>query len=219
MTGRQGKYALLLLLVVAMVNLPLVHSTLRHQQVLDDGEMTSAEVVGKRTYGSADDPHYWVSWVFDEDIDESVDGERRPWSAEVDKATYDAARPGSTIQVRVVPDEPSAHEVEGGVRSRAGLWSTLAADGVIVLVLVLLWSYRRRHQVRSVEAVTDVALARPGHGWEDLGDGTAWVTGEVTGLDADAVELDVAGEQVHVVLGPHTCAVGHQQPARVRVRV
>jgi len=217
-TGRQAKYALLLLLVVTMVNLPLVHSTLRHQQVLDDGVTTSAEVVGKRTYGSAEDPHYWVSWVFDEDVDRSVDGQRRPWSAEVDEATYDAARQGSRIRVRVVPDEPSAHEVEGGVRSRAGLWSTLAADGAIVLVVALLWRYRRRHRVRTVDAVTDVAEARHGSGWEDLGDGTAWLTGAVTVVASDSVELDVAGEQVRVVLGPHACPVGHQQPARVRVR-
>lgn len=149
MTARQGKYALLLLLVVIMVNLPLVHSTLRHQQVVDDGVDTFAEVVGKRTYGSAEDPHYWVSWVFEEDLDESVDGERRPWSAEVEKATYDAAHRGSQVRVRVVPDEPSAHEVEGAVRSRAGLWSTLAADALIVLVAGLVWAYRRRR--RGVE--------------------------------------------------------------------
>lgn len=113
MTRRRGKYVLLLLLVVAMVNLPLVHSTLRHRQIENDGVTTTAEVVGKRTYGSPEDPHHWVSWVFDEDVDGAVDGERRPWSAEVDEATYDAATEGSRISVRVVPGEPSTHEVEG----------------------------------------------------------------------------------------------------------
>lgn len=149
MTRRQGKYVLLLLLVVALVNLPLVHSTLRHRQVDQEGVTTTAEVVAKRTFGSDDDPHYWVSWVFDEAIDEGVDGEQRPWSAEVDRATYAEARQGAQIDVRVVPGEPSAHEVSGAVRSRAGLWSTLAADGAIVLVAWLLWRYRRRHPLPS----------------------------------------------------------------------
>ena len=219
MSGRRrGKYVVLLLLVVAMVNLPLVHSTLRHRQIEQQGVTTTAEVVGKRTYGSAEDPHHWVSWVFDEDVEEGVDGQRRPWSAEVDEATYAAATEGSRIRVRVVPGEPSTHEVEGAVRSRAGLWSTLVADGLIVLVAALLWGYRRRHRVPVVEAVTDLALAKPGSRWEDLGDGTAWLTGEVVEKEPRAVELEVEGRRVRVVLGPHACPVGHQQPARVRVR-
>jgi hypothetical protein len=215
---RRGKYVLLLLLVVALVNLPLVHSTLRHQQIENEGVATTAEVVGKRTYGSEEDPHYWVSWVFDEDVDRGIGGQRRPWSGEVDKATYDAAADGSRIRVRVVPGKPSTHEVEGAVRSRAGLWSTLVADAIIALVAGLLWAYRRRHRVRTVEAVTDVVLARPGAGWEDLGDGTSWLTGEVVVKEDGAVELEVEDQPVRVVLGPHTCPVGYQQPARVRVR-
>jgi hypothetical protein len=215
---RRGKYVVLLLLVVAMVNLPLVHSTVRHRQIENEGVTTTAEVVGKRTYGSADDPHHWVSWVFDEEVDGAVDGKPRPWSAEVDEATYAATAEGSRITVRVVPGEPSAHEVEGAVRSRAGLWSTLVADALIVLVAGLLWAYRRRHRVRTVEAVTDLSLARPGSGWEDLGDGTSWLTGEVVVKEERAVELEVEGQRVRVALGPHSCPVGYQQPARVRVR-
>ena len=50
---RRGKYLLLLLLVVAMVNLPLVHSTLRHRQIENDGVTTTAEML-KVTYNVDD---------------------------------------------------------------------------------------------------------------------------------------------------------------------
>ena len=87
-------------------------------------------------------------------------------------------------------------------------------------MVFLLWRFRGRgrREVETVEALEDVALARPGASWEDLGDGTARVTGEVLERDDHEVVLDLGDRLVRVVLDGHANPIGYQQPAQVRVR-
>ena len=207
---------LLTAVVIALVNLPLVHSTWTRWSVERSGVEVAAEVTEARNLGSAETPSWWLSYR----LPEAIDPEQAIWSAEVDAAAYEKAEEAGTVPVRVIEGRPATAIVEGRVRSSAGLIGTLAADAVLLAMLLLLWRFRGRgrREVETVEALEDVSLARPGASWEDLGDGTVRVTGEVLERDEHEVVLDLGDKLVRVVLDRHANHVGYQQPAQVRVR-
>ena len=202
--------------VIALVNLPLVHSTWTRSSVERSGVEVAAVVTEARNLGSAETPSWWLSYR----LPTAVDPEQAIWSAEVDAAAYEKAEAAGTVPVRVIEGKPATAIVEGEVRSSAGLIGTLAADAVLLVMLLLLWRFRGRgrREVETVEALEDVTLARPGASWEDFGDGTVRVTGEVLERDEHEVVLDLGDKLVRVVLDGHANHVGYQQPAQVRVR-
>lgn len=206
----------LIAVVIALVNLPLVHSTWTRSSVERSGVEVAAEVTEARNLGSAETPSWWLSYR----LPKAIDPEQAIWSAEVDAAAYEKAEEVGTVPVRVIEGKPATAIVEGEVRSSTGLIGTLAANAVLLVMLFLLWHFRGRgrREVETVEALEDVTLARPGASWEDIGDGTVRVTGEVLERDEHEVVLDVGDKLVRVVLDGHANHVGHQQPAQVRVR-
>lgn len=206
----------LIAVVVALVNLPVVHSTWTRSAVERSGVEVLAEVTEAGNLGTAGSPSWWLSY----ELPRAIDPEQAIWSVEVDAATYEKAEVGGTVPVRVIEGEPATAIVEGEVRSSAGLIGTLVADVLLLALLLLLWRVRRvgRREVETVEALEDVALARPGASWEELGDGTVRVTGEVLERDDHEVVLDLGDRLVRVVLDGHANPIGYQQPAQVRVR-
>jgi hypothetical protein len=206
----------LIAVVIVLVNLPIVHSTWTRSSVERSGVEVAAEVTEARNLGSAETPSWWLSYR----LPKVIDPEQAIWSAEVDAAAYEKAEAAGTVPVRVIEGRPATAIVEGEVRSSAGLVGTLAADAVLLAMLLLLWRFRGRgrREVETVEALEDVSLARPGASWEDLGDGTVRVTGEVLDRDEHEVVLDLGDRLVRVVLDGHANQVGYQQPAQVRVR-
>ena len=206
----------LIAVVIALVNLPLVHSTWTRSSVERSGVEVLAEVTEARNLGSAGAPSWWLSYR----LPGTIDPEQEIWSAEVDAATYKEAEEDQTISVRVIEGKPGSAVVDGAVRSSAGLIGTLVVDALLLGMLFLLWRFRGRgrREVETVEALEDVALARPGASWEDLGDGTVRVSGEVLERDDHEVVLDLGDRLVRVVLDGHANSVGYQQPAQVRVR-
>lgn len=206
----------LIAVVIALVNLPLVHSTWTRASVERSGVEVAAVVTEARNLGSAETPSWWLSYR----LPKAIDPEQAIWSAEVDAAAYEKSEAAGTVPVRVIEGKPATAIVEGEVRSSAGLIGTLAADAVLLVMLLLLWKFRGRgrREVETVEALEDVSLARPGATWEDLGDGTVRVTGEVLERDEHEVVLDLGDRLVRVVLDGHANHVGYQQPAQVRVR-
>lgn len=206
----------LIAVVIALVNLPLVHSTWTRSSVERSGVEVLADVTEARNLGSAETPSWWLSYR----LPMAIDPEQAIWSAEVDAAAYEKAEEVGTVPVRVIEGKPATAIVEGEVRSSAGLIGTLAADAVLLVMLLLLWHFRGRgrREVETVEALDDVTASRPGASWEDLGDGTVRVTGEVLERDEHEVVLDLGDKLVRVVLDGHANHVGYQQPAQVRVR-
>jgi len=206
----------LIAVVIALVNLPLVHSTWTRASLERSGVEVAAVVTEARNLGSAEAPSWWLSYR----LPEAIDPEQAIWSAEVDAAAYEKAEAAGSVPVRVIEGKPATAIVEGEVRSSAGLIGTLAADAVLLVMMFLLWRFRGRgrREVETVEALDDVTLARPGASWEDLGDGTVRVTGEVLERDEHEVVLDLGDKLVRVVLDGHANHVGYQQPAQVRVR-
>ena len=207
---------LLIVAVLALVNLPLVHSTWTRFDVERNGVDVVAEVTEARNLGTADDPSWWLGYVLPEEIDST----QFRWTAEVDASTYDKAVADETVPVRVLEDQPGTAIVEGQVHSSAGLILTLVVDAGLLLMVLLIWRYRGRgwREVVTVEALEDVTLARPGASWVDLDDGTVRVAGEVVEHNDHEVMLDLGERLVRVVLDGHANPIGHQQPATVRAR-
>ena len=135
---RRAKNVAVLAFVVLMVNLPLALATWTNLRVESAGTDVTAEVTAARNLGTPEEPRWWVSYRFPED----VDPEQGTWAGEVDRATWTAAEESGSITVRVLEGSPSRHTVSGEVRSWVGLWSTLLFDAILVAVLVLVWRVR-----------------------------------------------------------------------------
>jgi hypothetical protein len=215
--ARRRKKVLLLLVLVAFINLPLLHATWTDWRVARSGVDVTAQVTGHDVLGDDGDPRYWIGFVFPEDID--PDGSR--WTAEVDRATYDAAVESEQVEVRVLEGRPSAYEVEGQVRHWAGLVTTLVADAVLLAVVLLVRRFGRRAVPPPVRmsAVGDLEPSPPGAVMEQL-DGTLYlVRGEVADSDPDEVVLDVGAQEVVVILDGHRNPVALRESAQVRARL
>lgn len=215
MTRRTNRI-LLVVVLVAFINLPLVHSTWTHWQVGRNGTDTTAEVVDTRVLGDGADPAYWLVFRFPE----SIDAERAEWSAQVDRDTFDAAAADGTVAVRVLEDHPAAHIVEGEVSSSLALVITLLADAILLAILLLVWRSRPTRPVPiRIAAIGDVERCPPGGVLEQLDEDLYLVRGEVTGIDGDEIVLDAGERDVLVILDGHHNPVGYQQPAEVRGRI
>ena len=211
-----GKALVLIVLLAAMINLPMVHASWTDWRVSQVGVEVTADVTDVDELPPVADPGYFVAFRFPAEIDPDQD----EWIAEVDRATYDAADAAGTIEVRVLPDRPSAYTVEGEVTHRAGLVVTLIADLALVLVVLLL--LRSRGRVRPAlyaVAVADVERCSPGSVLDRVDGSLYLIAGEVSGISDDALVLDLGDREVHVDLDGHANPVGYQQPAQVQARI
>jgi hypothetical protein len=208
---------ILVAILVVLINLPILHVTYTNWRVDQSGQQVTAQVVEARVSSPDDDPHYWLGIRFPEDIDP----DQSAWPVEVDRATYDAALEAREIEARVLPSNPAAYEVEGEVHSRLGFLTTLIADAVLLLILLLVWRFGRRARVEPLRlaATGDVERCPPGGVVEALEGDLYLVRGEVVAIDEGELVLDVGDQEVVVILDGHHNPVGYQQPAQVRGRV
>ena len=214
---RRLKVWLLLALVLLVVNLPVVHSAWLRSQVERDGVDVTAEVIDEREVG---DDHFLAFRLPDQVAGQTLSDDDRSWTAQVDGSTYDEATRRRTVEVRVLPDRPAAYEVEGQVRSRAGLVVALGVDVLVGLMALLLWRFGSRLRPRLVlRATGDVERCAPGSLLERDEDDEYLVRGEVAEIDGDEVVLDLGDRQVLVHLDGHRNPVGYQQSAQVRGRM
>ena len=210
------KAVLLVLLLVTMINLPIVHSTWTRWKVERSGTDVTAPVVGHDVLGSADDPEYYVSFR----LSREIDPDQHAWPVQLDKASYDEAVASRTLDVRVLPDQPSAYSVDGQVTGRLGLVITLLADLALLVMVALAWRFRGslRPQLRAV-ATGDVERCKPGSALDKLEGDLYLIRGEVSAIEADEIVLDLGDRSVVVALDGHHNPIGYQQPAQVRVRL
>ena len=214
--SRRTNRILLVVVLVAFINLPVLHSTWTRWQVDRNGTDTTAEVVDTRVLGDEPDPSYWLVFRFPEDIDP----DRVPWSAQVDRETFEGAGAEGSVEVRVLEDRPAAHIVEGEVRNRLGLVITLIADAILLAILLLVRRGRPKRPVPiRIAAIGDVERCPPGGSLEQIEGDLYLVRGEVTGIDGDEIVLDAGERDVLVILDGHRNPVGYQQPAEVRGRI
>lgn len=122
---------------MALVNLPLVHSTWLDHRVASSGVEVTAQV----TRTSEDDGLYAVEFAYGTDVD--PDGSEPSYAARLDRAAYDTAVGAGVVRVRVLRDRPSAYEVHGQVTGHVALLVTGATDALLLLVAALFWATRR----------------------------------------------------------------------------
>jgi hypothetical protein len=215
--SRRANRILLVVVLVAFINLPVLHSTWTRWQVQRNGTDTVAQVADTRVLGDEADPDYWVVFRFSEDIDP----ERLPWSAQVEREVFQAADAEGSIDVRVLESRPAAHIVEGQIRNPLGWIITFLADAIILAILLLAWRSRARMRPVPIRiaAIGDVERCPPGAVLEQIEGDLYLVRGEVTGIDGDEIVVDAGERDVLVILDGHQNPVGYQQPAEVRGRV
>ncbi|HEU5038347.1 MAG TPA: hypothetical protein VFT70_15165 [Nocardioides sp.] len=213
MTRSRRRAALLVVLLAVVINLPLLHSWYQQQRVRTSGTDVTATVVDNRVLNGDE---YWISFRFPE----GVDPDQKARQAEVDEEAYDDAVASGQITVRVLEGDPSAYRAEGAVDSLVPLVVTLVADGILLLIALLLWRYggRVRADLRAV-ALADVERCAPETLLERIGGEDYLIRGEVLELGEGTVTLDLGNRSVVVVLDGHANPVGHQQPAQVRARL
>ncbi|GAA3671208.1 hypothetical protein GCM10022237_33690 [Nocardioides ginsengisoli] len=143
MRGGRGTVAVLVLLAV-VVNLPFLHQAWQRHRLAQDGRHVTADVTATDVLRAKSDPLYVVRFRLPEEIDPA----RTTWPAEVDRATYERAGESRRIGVRVLPDRPSAQQVDG---ERTGSLGYVVigvvigvVDAIVVLIGLLLWGQRRR---------------------------------------------------------------------------
>ena len=102
-----------------------------------------------------------------------------------------------------------------------GLFITLFADAILLVILLLVWRFRGRGRPEPLRmaAIGDVERCPPGAVLEQLEATLYLVRGEVIGIADGEIVLDLGDQDVVVVLDGHRNPVGYQQPAQVRARV
>ncbi len=208
---------ILFAVLVAFINLPILHSTWTDWRVERSGVELTVPLAEHRVSTPDDDPHYWLGFRFPEE----VDPDQTLWPAEVEQEAYDAAVAADEVEVSVLEDNPAAYTVEGETHGRVGLFITLFADAILLVILLLVWRFRGRGRPEPLRmaAIGDVERCPPGVVLEQL-EGTLYlVRGEVVGIADGEIVLDLGDQDVVVVLDGHRNPVGYQQPAQVRARV
>jgi hypothetical protein len=215
--SRRVNRILLVVVLVAFINLPVLHSTWTRWQVERNGTDTVAQVADTRVLGDEADPSYWVVFRFSEDIDP----QQLPWSAQVEREVFQEADAEGSIDVRVLESRPAAHIVEGQIRNPLGWIITFVADAILLAILLLAWRSRGRGRPVPIRiaAIGDVERCPPGAVLEQIEGDLYLVRGEVTGIDGDEIVVDAGERDVLVILDGHLNPVGYQQPAEVRGRI
>ena len=209
---------LVVVLLVAIINLPLIGSTLQNWQVDSSGKNVVASLTNYETLGSEDDPTYWLAFRFDE----SVDPKQQTWLAQVDRAHYEQAQSTRQVEVRVVPKHPSAYRVAGQVRGKVGLVVTLLADLALLGFVLLSRRYGkkpRKPAVLRVAAIEDITRGPTEPVLEQVEGDLYLVRGDVIKHDEHEVWIDAGQDVVIVILDGHANPVGYQQAAQVRGRL
>ncbi|WP_203337796.1 hypothetical protein [Nocardioides limicola] len=200
-------------LLLLVINLPLGHAWWVERRLDREGVDVVATVTQAREVPPTG--RLFIEYALPGDF--LADGEPRLWVAEVDERTFEVARDSEMVRVTVLPGDRTVHRVVGRVVQRFGLWITVAADVMLVGVLVLWWFARRRlawQQVRIV-AVCDVQPSSGEPSFVEGQDGFWLAQGTVLDRDEERVVLDV-GETRRVVveLGPFVNQVPIDRPAR-----
>lgn len=210
--SRGGTIAFAGVVAAFLVNFPLAHSTWQQWQLDRDGVEVTAQVTDAAQQSDGADPTYRIVFILPDEVDEGGSS----WTAVVDEETRQQAQATGAVEVRVLPDDPSVHEVVGEVPSRVLVVATVVAD-LLLLGMVLL-ARRARGRMRpqlELRATEDVQRTAPGVLLERIVDQEYVVAGDVEEIEDDAILLDLGNRKVKVHLDGHHNPVGYQQTARV----
>lgn len=151
-TGRRIKEILLVLVLVAMINLPMVDRLVRDARLAASG----VDVTG--TVGTVEvDEHdrHLVTYR----IPSGHDLETGPYVVSVHPDAAAEAEETGEIDVRILPGDGVTRSVEGEVRGGVGVVLTLLGNGVLLAIVALvIWLRRRQRDEPDEEPGSDADL-------------------------------------------------------------
>jgi hypothetical protein len=209
---RRTKNIVLVVLVAAMINLPLLHSMWQNHRIDSSGTQVRAQVTDNR----AVDDQYFIEFTI------PAEGERDEVTGivRVEKDAYDQAVTTGEIEVRQLRDNPSIYNVEGEVTTRVGLVITLLADLFLAIMVLLLVRFGPKlRPVLVLLATEDLERCPPGSVLDRIEGDLYVVCGEVTAIEDDEIMLDLGDRRVKVVLDGHQNPAGYEQPVRATGRM
>lgn len=124
-------------LALMLVNLPAVHDALTQREISRAGRTVTAVVLDSRRLDG--------TGLVDYRLPSTVDPQRTRFSSRLTDDAFTRARETHRLPVRVVPGKPGENRPLGALPDRLFLWVALAADAVLVMVLVLA-AVGRRHE-------------------------------------------------------------------------
>ncbi|MGO4254977.1 hypothetical protein [Marmoricola sp. RAF53] len=130
---------LLVLLVVALVNLPAVHERWTDHQIQEQGVFVEGIVKHARTI----DGRNLVDYTLPKDFDPK----QTLFSVALDDEAYYLAKTKDRIAVTAIPGKPGMNRPEGEKPNPLFTVAAITAD-LILLVVAALWVWRRRQQGR-----------------------------------------------------------------------
>lgn len=218
--SRRLKTILLVGVLVAMVNLPLLGSLLQDRDLRTDG--TRVEVAAEPVEvadPSGDELDRLVAVALPDAVVEAVVGEQAEDGAapaqderivvQLEQAAYDDVVASGRAEVVHLPDNPKVYRVTGRETGNTALVTTLAVDAALVVLvgLFLALRHRLRPELRLV-ATGDLVTTTEADGLLERLEAQSYrVRGSVALVEDDDVVLVVGDRRVRVHLD------GHHNPA------
>jgi hypothetical protein len=215
-TGRDGiRWGRIILVaaVLAVINIPFGLHEWQLHRVATSGEKVTATVVEITQAG--DDANVAFR------LPSTVDDERKVRTVKVHQDVAAEAGRTNTLEVRVLDGQPDVFQVDGQVRSWAGLILTLTADALVALMLLLSWRLggRLRRPMLVGIAVEDPQSGHEGSQLDKQDDGTYVVNGEVASTGPTTLVLTLQDREVEIHLRDHENPISVGERACVRVQL
>ncbi len=228
--SRRLKTLLLVGVLVAMINLPLLSSVLQQRDLESNGTRVDvpAEPVTVAPGAGEDVVERLVGVSLPDAVVEAVVGQQRAEGAAeaqdervvvpLQETAYDDVVASGSAEVVYLPDNPKVYRVTGRDSGNAALVTTLVADGVLVVLvgLFLVLRHRLRPELRLL-ATGDLQPSADTDGLLERIEGQSYrVRGAVAALEDDEVVLEVGDRRVRVHLDGHHNPAGHREGVEVR---
>ena len=209
---RRGRI-ILVAVVLAVINVPYGLHEWQVHSATTDGAQVTATVVGVSQAG--DDVE--VAFRLPRDVDD----EQKVRTVRVNRAVGLQAARTKELDVRVLEGHPNVFDVDGQVRSRAGLILTLVADALVALMLLLSWRLggRMRRPMLVGVAVEDVQNGQEGSLLDKQDDGTYVINGEVARTGPSSLVLTLRDRDVEIHLRDHENPIAVGDRACVRAQL
>jgi len=208
--GRTWRRVLLVVVALVVVNVPYLLHVWQVHRAESEGVHVTATVVSVSISG--DDA------IVAFRLPKSVDSAQDLRSVKVDRDTGVAAASSKRLDVQVLSGHPDVFHVDGQVTSRAGLFVTIGADLLIVVMLLFSWRLggRLRRPPLEAVAVADVENGEEGSLLDKQDDGTYLINGEVAEAGDESLVLRLRDRDVTVHLREHHNPLSVGDRAQVR---
>jgi hypothetical protein len=208
--GKTWRRVLLVVVALVVVNVPYLLHVWQVHRAQSEGVHVTATVTGVGISG--DDA------IVAFRLPKSVDSAQDLRTVKVDRETGAAAASTQRLDVQVLSGNPDVFYVDGQVTSRAGLFLTVGADLLILVLILFSWRLggRLRRPPLEAVAVADVENGEEGSLLDKQDDGSYLINGEVAEAGEASLVLRLRDRDVTVHLREHHNPLSVGDRAQVR---